>query len=110
MQTVSSNRALCGTATTPVGNCTAPCGTTAPAVSFQVDSQTTPMGHRSHTVTTRNHDLALSLYEQALQIDIEPDFTQSKGLWTVGFICADSERDAALLLALAPTSASEASA
>ncbi|RYG59952.1 hypothetical protein EON80_25160 [bacterium] len=80
--------------------------TTAPAISFSVDSQTTPMGHRSHTVITKEQGFAYALYEQALEIDIEPDFVQSKGLWSIGFICDDHERDMVLTVASASASAS----
>lgn len=77
---------------------------------FSVNSTTTTMGHRSHTVTTRESALAFALYEQALQIDIEPDFSSIKGLWTVGFICNDTERDQALTVASTVAVVSEVSA
>ena len=62
-----------------------------PALSYTLSSTTTPMGHRSHVVTTRNHELVQELFAHAHSVDIEPYQTRKRGLWRVEFICDDGE-------------------
>ena len=46
------------------------------------------MGHTEHKVETRDFEFANRLYEQALDIDIEPEISTKNGLSTVEFIAA----------------------
>ena len=92
MQTVKPNSAITGTCTIS--------GAPAPVASFTLTSTTTAMGNRSHVVTTTDRDFAFALFEQALDIDIEPDFAyQKKGVYCIEFICLDC--DAAATIAAA---------
>lgn len=63
---------------------------------FTLTSTDTLMGHRAHTVTTTGRDFAFAIFEQALEVDIEPDFSQKKGTFTIEFICNDAEAFAAI--------------
>ena len=69
---------------------------------YTLTSHTTQMGHRAHTVATQNRDFAVALYEQALNIDIEPDFAASDGTYVIEFIADDADCQAALADAMPP--------
>ncbi|RYF39227.1 MAG: hypothetical protein EOO38_23600 [Cytophagaceae bacterium] len=70
-------------------------------MSYTLQTQPTQMDHQSHTVTTTDHDFANALFEQALNIDIEPEFVAKKGAYTVEFIATPADCFGAILLAMA---------
>ncbi len=61
----------------------------------------TLMGHQSNTVTTPDANLAHALYEQALNIDIEPGFAQTASGYVIEFIAELPDCCEAILSALA---------
>lgn len=67
---------------------------------FTLASDTTRTGIRSHVVTTTNSSLANALYEQVLNIDIEPEISNRKSSFVVEFIATDADCHEALQLVL----------
>lgn len=67
--------------------------------SYSVKSVTTSEGHRAHTVTTRDRNLANALFGAALDVDDAPLNGKSHGLYRVYFYCSDDECDGVIVAA-----------
>jgi hypothetical protein len=62
-------------------------------------SETTRMGNRVHIVMTRNHKFAMRLFQEAQEIDLEPEIRTSEDVFLVEFIADDRDVRAALNVA-----------
>ncbi|RYX84241.1 hypothetical protein EON83_11135 [bacterium] len=67
---------------------------------FTLESDTTRLGNREHVITTKAYPFALALFEETLNIDIEPGFSTCKGSFVVEFIATDADCQEAIQLAL----------
>lgn len=59
------------------------------------------MGHRCHVLQTASVTLANYLFEQALELFIEPNFERTESGFVVEFIGTDADRDTAIAMATA---------
>ena len=74
----------------------ASCPTVAPSAHFSVTSVYTRLSLRTHIVSTRDRDLAFRFLSEALEVDNEPDFAASCGVFSIQFYCSDDECDAVI--------------